>query len=338
MDASLGRLATGAGRSGASRRRSRGRRPRSATRPWNSADEDPVHQPILLARPRQHGPAPDRPGREPGRSRASSATSSAPRAAIRATARDVPSVETHNGVTIHRVGATAPRPAHDPAADDRLPQLLRPGRHRRGVMMPRHDVSVTLTTPPIIGLIGLILGRLKGTKHVFWSMDLHPDAGMALGFMSRKNPIVAALAWISDAVYRAADRVVVLGPYMADRIVAKRVRPDRVVTIHVWSRRDEMYPAASRGAPAAEVAGAGRQVRGHVLGQHGPGPLVRRVPGGGPSAQAPRRHGVPVRRRRPAQEGSARGQGEPRGWTTSASWTISRASNCTPRCRWPMCI
>ena len=46
--------------------------------------------------------------------------------------------------------------------------------------------------------------------------------------MSRKNPIVAGLAWLSDLVYRQADKVVVLGPYMADRIVAKRVRLDRV--------------------------------------------------------------------------------------------------------------
>ena len=42
--------------------------------------------------------------------------------------------------------------------------------------------------------------------------------------MSRRNPVVAALAWLSDSVYRQADRVVVLGPYMADRI-ARQARP-----------------------------------------------------------------------------------------------------------------
>ena len=36
--------------------------------------------------------------------------------------------------------------------------------------------------------------------------------------------------------------MVVLGPYMADRIAAKGVRPNRIETIHVWSRRDEIYP------------------------------------------------------------------------------------------------
>ena len=57
--------------------------------------------------------------------------------------------------------------------------------------LPRFDVVVTLTTPPIIGLIGTILRRLKGTRHVYWSMDLHPDASLALGRMSRRNPVVA---------------------------------------------------------------------------------------------------------------------------------------------------
>jgi colanic acid biosynthesis glycosyl transferase WcaI len=125
----------------------------------------------------------------------------------------------------------------------------------RAITLPRCDVSVTLTTPPIIGLIGLILGRLKGTRHIFWSMDLHPDAGIALGLMSRRNPIVAALAWLSDAVHRSADRVIVLGPYMADRIAAKKVRPERIETINVWSRRDEIYPMPREGHPLRKSLG-----------------------------------------------------------------------------------
>jgi glycosyltransferase involved in cell wall biosynthesis len=125
----------------------------------------------------------------------------------------------------------------------------------KGLLLPRFDVVVTLTTPPIIGLVGTILRRWKGTRHVYWSMDLHPDASLALGRMSRRNPVVAALGWLSDTVYRHADKVVVLGPYMADRIAAKRVRPERIVTIPVWSRRDEIYPLPRFGHPLREALG-----------------------------------------------------------------------------------
>ena len=149
--------------------------------------------------------------------------------------------EARNGVEIHRVGASG---------------LGRRGTFRRmadylsfhaaaavaALRLPRFDVVVTLTTPPLIGVVGSTLRRLKGSAHVCWSMDLHPDASIALGLMSRRRPSVAALSWISDAIVRRADRVIALGPYMADRLLAKGVRPGRLATIPVWSRREEVYP------------------------------------------------------------------------------------------------
>ena len=73
-------------------------------------------------------------------------------------------------------------------------------------------------------------------------MDLHPDASLALGRMSPRNPVVRGLRWLSGLVYRQADRVVVLKPYMADRVELKGVAAGRIETIPVWSRRDEIYP------------------------------------------------------------------------------------------------
>ena len=166
----------------------------------------------------------------------------------------LPSDEVHNGVYIHRVGATSlGRRSTLRRMTDYLSFYAR--ALVRAVTLPKFDVAVTLTTPPIIGLIGMILRFLKGTKHVFWSMDLHPDAGLALKFLSRKSLLIKMLAWLSDSVYRAADRVVVLGPYMADRIAAKRVRRTRIETIPVWSRRDEIYPLPRFGHPLRESLG-----------------------------------------------------------------------------------
>nr|WP_303652817.1 glycosyltransferase family 4 protein [Paludisphaera mucosa] len=152
-----------------------------------------------------------------------------------------PAEEVRKGVHIHRVKATSlGRKSTLSRMTDYLSFYAR--AFVKALRLPRPDVVVTLTTPPIIGLVGAILRRLKGSTHVCWSMDLHPDASLALKRMSPKNPIVRSLAWLSDAVLRQADRVVVLGPYMADRILMKKVRPDRIVTIPVWSRKDEVYP------------------------------------------------------------------------------------------------
>ena len=164
------------------------------------------------------------------------------------------SFEIHNGVQIHRVPATSlGRKSTLRRMIDYLSFYARAAA--LAVQLPRFDVVVTLTTPPIIGLVGTILRRLKGTRHIYWSMDLHPDASIALGRMSRGNPAVAWLSWLSDHVYRQADKVVVLGPYMADRILAKRVRPERVTTIPVWSRKDEIYPLPLARHPLREQYG-----------------------------------------------------------------------------------
>jgi colanic acid biosynthesis glycosyl transferase WcaI len=165
-----------------------------------------------------------------------------------------PATEVHNGVHIHRVPATSlGRRSTLTRMADYLSFYAR--AVFKAVTLPRFDVVVTLTTPPIIGLVGTILRRLEGARHVYWSMDLHPDASLALGRMSRRNPVVAWLAWLSDAVYRQADKVVVLGPYMADRILAKRVRAERVTAIPVWSRGDEIFPLPHDGHPLREQFG-----------------------------------------------------------------------------------
>ena len=165
-----------------------------------------------------------------------------------------PRNETHNGVQIHRVPATSfGRKSTVHRMLDYLSFYAR--AFWLALMLPRFDVVGTLTTPPIIGLVGTILRKLKGSKHVYWSMDLHPDASIALGRMKARNPVVAWLAWLSDSVYRQADKVVVLGSYMADRIAAKRVRRDRIATIPVWSRSDEIYPLPRENHPLRESLG-----------------------------------------------------------------------------------
>ena len=138
-----------------------------------------------------------------------------------------PAYEVHEHVHIHRVPATSlGRRSTLTRMADYLSFYAR--ALVKAAWMPRFDAVVTLTTPPIIGLIGTLLRRFKGTPHIYWSMDLHPDASLALRRMSPRNPIVRGLAWLSDHVYRQADRVVVLGP------------------VHGGSRADEAGSAGPR--------------------------------------------------------------------------------------------
>ena len=165
-----------------------------------------------------------------------------------------PAEEVRNGVFIHRAPATSlGRKSTLARMTDYLSFYAR--AVVKALRLPRFDAVVTLTTPPIIGLVGSMLRKLKGSAHVCWSMDLHPDASVALKRMSPTNPVVKGLARLGDAVLRGADRVVVLGPYMADRILAKGVRADRVVEIPVWSRKDEVHPVRHAANPLRKRLG-----------------------------------------------------------------------------------
>lgn len=155
--------------------------------------------------------------------------------------QQLPARQVHNGVQIHRVAASAfGRKSIVGRMTDYLSYYA--SAMLKGLTLPRCDAVVTLTTPPLIGLTGTILKTFKRCKHVSWSMDLHPDASLALGKMKPGNPAVRLLSWLGAHSYRQADRVVALGPYMGKRLLDKRVKPERLREIPVWSRRDEVYP------------------------------------------------------------------------------------------------
>ncbi|MFO0960460.1 MAG: glycosyltransferase [Isosphaeraceae bacterium] len=123
----------------------------------------------------------------------------------------LPSDEVHQGVKIHRAGATS---LGRGSTLRRMADYLSfyANAAIRCATLPRFDVVVTLTTPPIIGLLGTLWRRFRGARHVSWSMDLHPDASVALGRMSPRDPVVRGLQWLSDLVYKQSDMVVALGP------------------------------------------------------------------------------------------------------------------------------
>jgi len=117
----------------------------------------------------------------------------------------------------------------------------------------RHDVCICLTTPPYIPLLGLVLRSLRGTKLVYWAMDLYPDVLLATGVLHEKS----ALTWVLESLNRIAlshaDRVVVLGRCMEDRVREKGVDLSRVRRIPVWS---EIYGEAG---DAVDTASARRE-------------------------------------------------------------------------------
>ena len=62
--------------------------------------------------------------------------------------------------------------------------------------------------------MGLMLGRLRGAKLVFWVMDVYPQIAIQLGTIRGGSLVGAGLERLSTKVLREADAVVALDEAM----------------------------------------------------------------------------------------------------------------------------
>lgn len=133
----------------------------------------------------------------------------------------------------------------------------------KALTVPRADVVVPFTTPPFIVVLGLALRVLRGSRCVYWVMDMYPDVPVACGVMGERSLLTRALEGLHRACLRSADRVVVLGRCMRGRVVSKfggaeRERVEgRTVHIGVWAAQGETMDLAHGENPYRERWGLG---------------------------------------------------------------------------------
>ncbi len=111
--------------------------------------------------------------------------------------------------------------------------------------LPKHDVCVCFTTPPFIAVVGWLLRLLRGTGYVYWVMDLYPDLPVACGVMRERSLATRFFERLNRFCLRRANRVVVLGRCMEQRVLDKGVSASNIVRINVWSDQEEIRPVAS---------------------------------------------------------------------------------------------
>lgn len=166
-----------------------------------------------------------------------------------------PAHEVRNGVGITRVrGTSFGRRTHAGRLLDYASFYV---RALGAIFRRRHDGVVFLTTPPLLPVAGAVARALRGQRYAIWSMDLHPDAEIASGMLSRNSIAARVLRRLNAWSYRRADRVVDLGEYMKSRIIGYGVDRARTRTVHVWSAREEIEPTPRDENPVRRELGLG---------------------------------------------------------------------------------
>ena len=97
----------------------------------------------------------------------------------------------------------------------------------------RPDVIVTLTTPPLLSLVGTA-ARLRGSKHVIWEMDMYPDIAVAVGLFSSNGILDRTAGVLADLSRHQANTVIALGPCMRDRLVTRGVSLAKIAVAQNW--------------------------------------------------------------------------------------------------------
>lgn len=129
------------------------------------------------------------------------------------------------------------------------------------LFMPRHDVTVCLTSPPLISTLGTVAARLKGGAVVPWVMDLNPDEAVAAGWLKAGGVVERTLTFIQNWSFRQASRIIALDRFMAERLKAKGVRAGVIHTDAPWSHDQAVsYDVSAREAFRAEHGLTGKFV------------------------------------------------------------------------------
>ena len=153
--------------------------------------------------------------------------------------------ETRNGVRIVRASGTTFTPGRFAGrACNYVTYFL--SALWAALWLPRPQVAVALTDPPIVGLAALAARPKCGM--IFYCQDIFPEVAALLADFH--SPVVnGMLDRLNRLLLRRASRIIALGDTMASRLVeGKGADPARITVIHNWADTAAIVPSDKNNA------------------------------------------------------------------------------------------
>jgi colanic acid biosynthesis glycosyl transferase WcaI len=121
----------------------------------------------------------------------------------------------------------------------------------------RPDLVLTLTTPPLLSVVGTLMKRLRGCRHWIWEMDVYPDVAVELGWITRGGFFDRSIGKIADWSRRSSDGLVVLGECMKQRLVARGIPAAKLHVADNWADGGTIRPGQFSGEPLLKILYSG---------------------------------------------------------------------------------
>jgi colanic acid biosynthesis glycosyl transferase WcaI len=107
-------------------------------------------------------------------------------------------------------------------------------------ILPRQDMVIVLTSPPLLCFLGALLARFRGARLVLWIMDLNPDEAVAAGCLRYGSILERCLRGMLHFSLRTSERVIVLDRFMFERIIAHGVPARKVAIVPPWPHSNDV--------------------------------------------------------------------------------------------------
>ena len=106
----------------------------------------------------------------------------------------------------------------------------------------RPDVVVTLTTPPLLPLLGAVAKAFRGSQHFIWEMDMYPDVAVDLGYLRKAGFLDCAIGILADFARRRCDGILALGVCMQERLIQRGVSRSKIHITENWADSLQIRP------------------------------------------------------------------------------------------------
>ena len=103
-----------------------------------------------------------------------------------------------------------------------------------GLKASRVDLIFLVSTPPIQGILGGILKRIKKVPFVYNLQDIFPDSLVGTGLAKRDGILWKIGRVIENYTYRNADKIIVISENFKKNIMAKGVPANKIEVIYNW--------------------------------------------------------------------------------------------------------
>jgi colanic acid biosynthesis glycosyl transferase WcaI len=108
----------------------------------------------------------------------------------------------------------------------------------RMLLLPRFDVVIATTSPPLISLLAALMVPLKARRLLFWCMDLNPDEAIAAGWLRPDSITARLLNHLMLYSMGRAQRIVAMDRFMRKRLLAKGIVAEKLSVVPPWAHDD----------------------------------------------------------------------------------------------------